>query len=71
MAFVNEQLPAAEVPFNMQEGEELCVFSGQNWMLLPPNLIINQVMLCCQGEFSCQALLLRQLTMAQICGFNI
>lgn len=68
MAFVNELLPTAGVPFNMQAVEELWVLAGQNWMLLPPDFIINQVyyVICCQCEFSCQALLFKQLTMAQM-----
>lgn len=68
MAFVNELLPTAGVPFNMQAVEELWVLAGQNWMLLPPDFTINQVyyVMCCQCEFSCQALLFKQLTMAQM-----
>lgn len=66
MAFVNELLSTAGVPFNMQAVEELWVLAGQNWMLLPPDSVINQVVICCHCEFSCQTLLFKQLIMAQM-----
>lgn len=55
----------------MQEVEDLWMLAGQNWMLLPPDFVENQIMLYCQREFSCQALLLKQLTMLQIYEFSI
>lgn len=58
-AVFNELLSTAGLAFNMKEEKDLWVLAGQNWMLLPSDFVVNQVMLFCQCEFSCQALLLK------------